>query len=512
MQKTIIFLSFFFSLSMMSLHASATLDYLNALRTQTGAPAFTAQSNLDTAAQNHSNYMQINNEVGHYEDSTKVGFTGYDPTARTIYSNYASRIVGENVAAGQATSLDAIDSLFSAIYHRFGFLNLTYDEVGIGINSTYYTFNMGNTLVNTLCESAVYTGGSYVSGICSDSTKKIDLTDWNEAIDTNKNNSPALIVWPPVNSEDILPVFYEESPDPLPTHSVTGYPVSVEFNDIMFDTPPVVSSFTLTNETTNTLQSTLVVMNETNDPNSMFTANQTALFPEKRLEWGEVYRADLTYTYGSASYSNSWCFSTRSLVGISDKFYRIENNTDITLNVVSGQRYAVYIVPNNTNDRLGSASWSFTSDAPQFSYVDGNTVLITITGTTGEYANFTFGNGQKVNLIVATSDTAIVPSSKICTVSDASIVSDAPIVDFDGDGIADSIDSDDDNDGILDRDELANGLNPFYAADAQLDLDGDGFSNVIEISLGTNIRSASSTPIWTPIMMGEIITFVPSAP
>ncbi|MGH8493285.1 MAG: beta strand repeat-containing protein [Moraxellaceae bacterium] len=50
----------------------------------------------------------------------------------------------------------------------------------------------------------------------------------------------------------------------------------------------------------------------------------------------------------------------------------------------------------------------------------------------------------------------------------------------DGDSEGDLCDSDDDNDGIPDVVEMANGLNPFSAADAALDLDGDGLSNLVE--------------------------------
>ncbi|NNF60478.1 MAG: tandem-95 repeat protein, partial [Gammaproteobacteria bacterium] len=52
--------------------------------------------------------------------------------------------------------------------------------------------------------------------------------------------------------------------------------------------------------------------------------------------------------------------------------------------------------------------------------------------------------------------------------------------DLDEDGLGDICDGDDDGDGISDVAELANGLNPRDAADALLDLDGDGLSNLEE--------------------------------
>lgn len=86
-------------------------------------------------------------------------------------------------------------------------------------------------------------------------------------------------------------------------------------------------------------------------------------------------------------------------------------------------------------------------------------------------------------------------------------------LDTDNDGIGNNADTDDDNDGISDSDEVANGLNPLSVADGNADFDGDGFSNALEISLGTNIRSASSKPIWTPILAGDgILIIVPTAP
>ena len=68
----------------------------------------------------------------------------------------------------------------------------------------------------------------------------------------------------------------------------------------------------------------------------------------------------------------------------------------------------------------------------------------------------------------------------------------------------------DDNDGILDSLEIVNGINPLNPSDAQADFDNDGFSNAIEISIGTNIRNTRSKPIWTPVIMGDIMIFVSS--
>ena len=61
-------------------------------------------------------------------------------------------------------------------------------------------------------------------------------------------------------------------------------------------------------------------------------------------------------------------------------------------------------------------------------------------------------------------------------------------VDTDSDGIGNVADLDDDNDGIPDAFELANGLDSLDIADANLDADKDGISNLVEFQQGTDIN------------------------
>jgi len=77
------------------------------------------------------------------------------------------------------------------------------------------------------------------------------------------------------------------------------------------------------------------------------------------------------------------------------------------------------------------------------------------------------------------------------------------ITDTDKDGTDNSLDVDDDNDGLLDSYEVANALNPLDEADALLDKDGDGFSNLEEFEAGTAANDASDYPrsgAWRSIL------------
>jgi hypothetical protein len=65
-------------------------------------------------------------------------------------------------------------------------------------------------------------------------------------------------------------------------------------------------------------------------------------------------------------------------------------------------------------------------------------------------------------------------------------VSNPDQADHEGDGDGDACDEDDDNDGMPDTWEIAHGLDPLDAADAEADNDGDGLTNLQEFQHGTD--------------------------
>ena len=64
--------------------------------------------------------------------------------------------------------------------------------------------------------------------------------------------------------------------------------------------------------------------------------------------------------------------------------------------------------------------------------------------------------------------------------------------DFDGDGIPDIYDTDDDNDTIPTSVELQYHLDPFNPADANGDLDHDGLNKSFEYHRGLNIQNLNT--------------------
>lgn len=397
------------------------LSYLNKLRNNTGLWSLTENSLLDLSAYNHAKYLAINNLMGHYENQSSYsnGFTGDTPTDRAHHVGYNGS-VSENVSAGQKDVKSSIDNLFSAIYHRFGFLSLTIDEIGMGDyfddNYAYksvYVYNMGNSLIRTLCGENNFTGGSYYYNICIDPNEKISADLYDNANTTLLNNAPKYILWPYNGDNSSMPVFYEESPDPLPNCSVSGYPVSIEFNKNKIN----ISSFTfldfkLYDSEDNLIDST--ILNETSDPNGHLSEYQFALMPLKRLNWGEQYTAEATYEEDGEQHTITWSFITK----LPEYPYITVDAANASVNVQSGKEYAVYLKPFDCNDTFNSYQYSYQGGIQSLTadFIDYNTIYLKITGSINSSAEINFYKIEKdgtkvlkrtINFIISNYDNAV---------------------------------------------------------------------------------------------------------
>ena len=156
-------------------------------------------------------------------------------------------------------------------------------------------------------------------------------------------------------------------------------------------------------------------------------------------------------------------------------------------------------------------TWTFTDITPQtlngtnptYNFTTPGTYIVTLTVTDMAGNNAT----DTVTIIVlldtdgdGTPDTADPDDDNDGTldVNDAFPLDPTETVDTDGDGIGNNADDDDDNDGMPDTWETENGLNPLNAADASLDPDGDGLTNLEEYQGDTdpNVSDAQAFPWW----------------
>jgi hypothetical protein len=256
---------------------------------------------------------------------------------------------------------------------------------------------MGNAGLNYLCGGESYAGsGAYYVNVCADDTLRIYLGDYDNAINTVKSLNPGVIIWPYENAENIPPVFYDETPDPLPDYDVSGYPVSIQFNDYYYPNGVSLKSFKLYNSEGNEITD-IRLIDENTDPNSEFSSYEYALFPLQRLDWNSTYTAEVVYEYNGQVYSKIWKFTTKALPY---PYYKI-TTTDETIYIQSDKTYAYYFVPQNANDLIKGYSYTYPSgDSVESGMIDYNTVWIKVNGKSGDTFSFSFDNGDKLTLII----------------------------------------------------------------------------------------------------------------
>lgn len=379
-------------------------QYMNTLRTQAGLNTYIVNTSLEQAATNHANYLVVNGLQQHDENQGLAGFTGEwqgDRAKSLGYQAYSS--VGE-VIAYEDNEIESIDGLMSAIYHRFGLLRNDVNEIGFGfvneggtVVQNAFVGNNGNSKLAALCaDGDSFTSGTYYM-LC-DPEIRVEASVYEEAKNYYRNLNPELVIWPPANATDVMPVFYEESPDPLPDYSVSGYPISAEFNAVKIDQVEMVSFNIFTQADGQPLDQTrLRLLNKDTDPNGKFSIHQFALFPLDRLDYHTTYRVELSYIQDGVRKDKSWTFTTQKLGTV---VYNITAAGDV-LPVTSGSTFHVYVPPTQTRPTMGGYRLSYSRGSTvEAKFVDSNTLKITYSGSSGNQASFTLNSGGSFSVTI----------------------------------------------------------------------------------------------------------------
>lgn len=101
------------------------LNIVNQERQRGGISPLRLHSRLNAAAQAHSNDMARNNFMGH------TGSDGSSFVDRMKRHGYNFRRGAENVAAGQSSARDVMNSWMNSFGHRRNILNGNYRDIGI---------------------------------------------------------------------------------------------------------------------------------------------------------------------------------------------------------------------------------------------------------------------------------------------------------------------------------------------------------------------------------------------
>lgn len=260
--------------------ATDGLNWFNYRRRLLGLPALTRTATIDTAAQGHSRYEQLNDTLTHFQTPGLAGFTGVTPPDRLTAANY--RFSANSYASGEVLSsttdqsgVNAAEDLIAAIYHRFAIFEPMFRQAGAGSavsNSgrTYFTVNFA---ANGL--QAVLGRGNF-------------------------------LVYPADGQKGIAPGFFSdyETPDPVPDRNEVGYPISLHAD---ITSTVSVTSFTVRPRNGTPMQTRLLV--NATDPETPVSA--AALIPLNVLAAGTTYDVQFAGTVDNLPVSRAWSFTTR---------------------------------------------------------------------------------------------------------------------------------------------------------------------------------------------------------
>ncbi len=251
---------------------------VNEHRDRAGLPLFSLKKlsgpdpALAQAAQNHADYLALNNlEISHAEVEGYAGFSGKTVGDRAETVGYAYQNIGEVISAGQGPQA-GVDSLITAIYHRYSLLSPNYTEMGVG-NADHPTY--GNVMVI------------------------------NPARPQDAPSANGTIARYPAPEQNAVPVIFSsdsEIPDPVATQDLVGYPVSIHFSgdyDIQF------TSFTLSQNGSLLETKLLTQTSDEHTPENVF-----ALIPLDILNTYTTYTAHFEAQVNTEPFSTEWSFST----------------------------------------------------------------------------------------------------------------------------------------------------------------------------------------------------------
>jgi hypothetical protein len=396
--KYLLLLFFLFSF-LFSDNENEGFAYLQKLRKKANMISFSRNNLLDKASSNHSNYLKINDTGGHIESSSKPSFTGKGPVDRAKQVGLFSKFIGENVSTGQFNFKDSIDDLFTAIYHRLGFLDVSFDMVGLGKSGDKYSYLMSNSEIEDICKNAPSENKGQL--ICANKKAfgNARISGLKKKI-ADKN--PKFILWPPKNSDDNPPYFYDEHPDPLPNHEVSGNPVSITFNKYYDSSPPSLNTFKLLDSKNKEVKT--IFRSKNNAVNSGYIDEYSfILFPDKRLNWNSTYKIEYDFSSKKGNIKGFSTFKTRELKG---KVYYTKKK-DVELRVIANKEYTVDLIPLNADDKSLAKGYrsNGSAQAEGFTFISLNTFKVTLKGNKGNYVKYTFSGGARTaKLIISDSD------------------------------------------------------------------------------------------------------------
>ncbi len=252
--------------------ATAT-DEVAIVRGKAQLPPMNCVDTAMQAARNHSNYIGLNGwTLTHTESSSNPGFTGVQFFDRMVYTGYTGSPSFEVIhsLADAHAAITGATGWINTLYHRIPFVAYGTKDFGFGAASS--------------------TQGQ---------TSTVDFGSGNQA-----PSATSMTTWPANGDTGIWTTFHNayESPNPLPSQQVAGYPITIVG----------ASALTLATHdvTANNAAVAHIVMNKANDPVGLIPSSQIYLIPNSVLSTNTTYVVHVTGTVNGSPYDMTFSFTT----------------------------------------------------------------------------------------------------------------------------------------------------------------------------------------------------------
>ena len=260
--------------------ATDGFNWFNYRRQLLGEPPLARTATIDTAAQGHSQYQQLNNTISHEQIAGKPGFTGAVLPDRLQAANFrftrTSYAYGEVISStSDASGVNAAEDLITAIYHRFAIFEPMFRLGGAGsaVSSsgrTYFTVDMAADGLDPFLGRGKF------------------------------------LVYPADGQQGLPSIFFSdyESPDPVPGRNQVGFPISIHAD---ITSAVAVTSFTVRARGGSVLPAQLLA--HVSDPQT--PASAAALIPLDVLAANTTYDVQFAGTVDGVAVTRAWSFTTR---------------------------------------------------------------------------------------------------------------------------------------------------------------------------------------------------------
>jgi uncharacterized protein YkwD len=270
------------------LAGSAELDAyveFSGFRRMMGLGPVAQNSKIDVAAQNHSAYIVLYQNIVHTEDSSKTGFTGATPADRLSFAQYSGNFAGEVV--GVARGKFGVRGLMNSVYHRDGLTFQGMTEVGISYNG----------------------GWSFV-----------EVMDFGRIGLGQNNASDFSTTYPVANQTDLPLTMLMEVPNPFPDLANT-------FDVYSKNTSSPVTVYSETNTTLNVVNFSVTedgqplpldvrLITKQNDVNALVAKNVAHIVGKVPFKANTKYNVSFSGNINGVALLKNWSFTTGTSVNV----------------------------------------------------------------------------------------------------------------------------------------------------------------------------------------------------